>query len=1101
LSATPARTGDETGDGTVGHIDFRLLGSMEVRVDGQPVPLPGAAERALLALLLLSAGRTVAATSLVDRLWSADTLPVDPVNALQTRVSKLRRSLARAGVDVVSRSGAGYRADVEPGSVDVDRFVAGVRAGRAAASSAGGRAGVEALAEYDDALALWRGDPLADFAAETWATVEAARLTQLRLAALTERAEVALALGRHTEVITDLGPFVAADPKHEALAALLMRALYRGGRQAEALEVYARTRTVLDDELGLEPSAALRALHQRVLRQDPALAAVPTPESPEPEPSSRRPGSARVDWAQPGAAQPSTNLPASVRPLIGRDGELAALDDLLGRSRVVSLVGPGGAGKTALAFAVAARLTAGFADGVWVTRLAPVTDSSGVALAVADALGVPLDGAAPTAQARDRLVGYLARRRLLLVLDNCEHVLDAAARLVDEILAGCPDVTVLATSREALAVPGEVQFALAPLAAPPDDAKAGAVLDFPAARLFVERARAVRGDLELADADLVAVARICQRLDGMPLALELAAARMSSLSVRELAERLDDRFTLLTAGPRTAEARQRTLRATVDWSHALLTDAERTVFRRVAVFRGGWTLAAAMAVVSDGVGNGDAPERGDVRVSEHDVLDLVGRLVERSMVTAEPGHPTRYRMLETLRQYAVERLAASGEQASLAARHAGYFRRFAEEAEVSLRGHGQRETLRRLRDEQPNLRAALAWLTADIGGADAGRVEEALRLSGALGLFWHLGRHVEGREVLRRVVATPGGSRAARARALQAVSLVERPRGCLVHPSPRCAETARESLELFAAEGDLHRAALSRVLLAVEGVNGSAPEASERLLQEADEQFAAEDDVWGHAVIAFVRLETYLKSGDEARALATGRAAVAAFRELDDPWGLSAVLYHLGWGLRQFGRYADAVPTLEEAIEVATSAGLFNTVQWALADLGVALLHLNQLDAARECFDRAGAASEEIGDGAGEVLAAYGEAVLARLAGDWSRAGELFTRALAGFEALGTPAAAGLALAGLARCDEQDGNVDSARERYEQVRALGEAIGEPSLLASALEGHARVAAARRSGREAQELLERARVIRLSTTRPAPPHERAELAAIGTTFSR
>ena len=501
------------------------------------------------------------------------------------------------------------------------------------------------------------------------------------------------------------------------------------------------------------------------------------------------------------------------------------------------------------------------------------------------------------------------------------------------------------------------------------------------------------------------------------------------------------------------------------------------VFRRLAVFHGGWTVAAAEAVVPDGA------------VAPTDVLDVLMGLVRRSMVIAEPGHPTRFRMLETLRQYAAERLADAGEHDALAARHARWFGTVADEADLSLRGPGQRDALHLLRAEQPNLRAALTWLSAD-----PGRVDDALQMAGALGLFWHLGRHVEGRAVLRGLVPHGAGSPAARARALQAMSLVERPRACLVHPSPGCAETARESLELFDAVGDAHRAALSRVLLAVEGVDGSAPDESARLLREAGERFTAEGDAWGHAVIAFVRMETFLKTGDEPRALATGRAAVAAFRALDDPWGLSAVLYHLGWGLRQFGRYAEAVPVLEEAIDVSAGAGLHNTAQWALADLGVAFLHLGQLDDARTCFDRAGAASEEVGDGAGEVLAAYGRAVLARVGGEWARARTMFARAQTGFEELGTPVAAGLAVVGIARCDEQDGALERAREGYDRALALGSAAGEPGLRASALEGLGRVAAASGDPEGGRALVRQARAVRQASSRPAPPYESAELTA-------
>lgn len=1064
-------------------IEVRLFGAMQLRVDGAPARLPGPAERRLLALLLLSPGRTVPTSSLIDRLWGEGDLPSDPLNALQIRVSKLRRVLAQHGLDVLSREASGYRVDIAADSVDLHRFAQTVRSARAATARAGGPNDA-ALSLYDDALALCRGGVLADFAGDSWATVEAARLDQLRMAAITERAETALALGRHVEVVADLEPLLSEQPTQEVLAGLLMTALYRSGRQADALDVYARTRDVLDSELGLEPSPALRALQQRILRQDPGLAGEPEAAAAVTVALARPAASVPPTSAAPPVglettpeAPPAVVLPTEVTPLVGRDEEMAAVSRLLSKARVVTLVGPGGAGKTTLAFAVARQLAETAAD-VRVARLAAAGPAE-VALVVADAVGVPLDGADPTADIHDRLMSYLRHRRVLLVLDNCEHVVDVVARLVDGLVPVAPELTVLATSREALAIRGEVQFALSPLAVPPDATPPERVLGYAAARLFVDRATAVRSNLALTPDDLVAVNSICRQLDGMPLALELAAARVASLSLAELAERLGDRFALLTTGPRTAEARQRTLRATVDWSHALLTDQERVVFRRLAVFHTGWTLAAAEAVT---------PGEG---VAEEEVLDLIDHLVQRSMVVSDGGHPTRFRMLETLRQYAFERLVESHEHGNVAARHAAYFRRFAEDADRSLRGRGQRDTLRRLREENANLRAALGWLSAD-----PARIDDALRLAGSLGLYWHLGRHVEGREVLRDLMrSAPPGSRAARARALQAVSLVERPRACLVHPSIRCGETAHESLELFVAEGDAGRAALSRVLLAVQLIGGLAASEFVGLLRQAEQQFEATGDEWGLAVIAFVRLQDYLVRGDDDRARVTGRVAADAFRALDDPWGLSAVLYHLGWGLREFGQYAGSVPVLEEAIDVALSAGLHNTAQWALADLGLSLLYLNDSDGARECFDRAAAASREIGDAAGEVLAAYGRGVMAQMAGDADAARSLFTEATAGFTRLGTPLPAGQALTGLAWCDLVQGNLDRSHDRYSEVRQMASGAAEPALTAAALEGLALVAAARDDPATAVALVAEAATLRRSISRPTPPHERALLAPI------
>ena len=1060
---------DESGE-PLNTVRFRLLGPTEILVDGQPTPLPGGAERALLVLLLLSPGRTIAATTLIDRLWSEASLPVDPMNALQIRVSKLRRALAAVRGDLVTREHAGYRINVDPSAIDAEQFAEMLREARARANAAAGQYSDDDLDAYDDALALWTGDPLADFVTEQWAMAEAARLNELRLAALTERTQVALALGRHLETVGDLEAVVAKDPTQESLAGLLMTALYRSGRQSAALDVFSRTRAVLDDELGLEPSASLRSLHERVLRQDASLgspsdSAGVAPPIGLPGPRRRR---------QELALEAIGTLPTVVRPLIGRDEQLAELGRLLSGERLVTLVGPGGAGKTTLALAAAVQARPTFRDGAFGVRLAPVNDPQQVTVSMAEALGVPLDGAAVDRDVRGRLTRYLERRQLLLLVDNCEHVVDAVASLVDELLSRCPELTVLATSREALAVPDELQLLVGPLDTAPEGTPATDVLDYPATRLFVERARMLRPGLAFADEDRLAVARIARALDGLPLAIELAAARVSAMSPPEIAHRLAHRFELLTTGARTAEARQQTLRATVDWSYELLNANEQVVFNRLSVFRGGWTLAAAEAVISD------------ADISAGEVLDTIGRLVERSLVVVLPGRTTRYRMLETLREYARERLVDSAEDSKLSQRHAVHFHRFAEEVDVALRGHAQREALRSVRAEQPNIRAALSFL-----GGPAGDPDLALGMAGSLGLFWHLGRHLEGRETLGRLLdldASPG----ARARALQAVSLVERPRACLVHPSPRCAKTARESLEIFDELGDPSRAALSRVLLAVEGVTGSDPEQSRTLLAEAEDQFERDGDSWGRAVIGFVRMETALKRGDVHVAVPTGRATAAAFRELDDPWGLSAILYHLGWGLRQFGRYEDSARVLEEAIDVATGAGLYNTVQWALADLGVTQLHLGERAAARDAFDRASAASEHVGDGAGTILAAYGYGLLAHTEGDWQEARGRYADALEGFALLGTPVPQGLAVAGLARCDEAQSDPASAKRRFEDVLETGRRMGEQSLTALALEGLARLAAGRGDDGVAHDLAGEASRVRDASGRPAPPHERRDM---------
>ena len=975
-------------------MNLHLLGPFEMVVDSGPVRLAGRGERALVTLLGLSPGRVVADTTLIEQLWSDGDQPVDPVNALQTRVSKVRRALAAAGSgELLTRQGAGYRLAIDPAGVDVHRFTAMIdRARRAGAAD-------EAIRLYDGALAEWRAEPFVDFAGEPWATVETTRLVELQLAAIAERAERMLTLGRYEELVADLEPVVAGAPTRERLVGQLMTGLFNAGRQADALAVYARTQQVLADELGLDPSRELRGLMEQILRQDAAIS-----------PAAASPSTVLRD------VRASANLPLRLTSFVGRDDDLDRVLKALRGARLVTLAGPGGAGKTSLGVEAARRVGPDFADGVWLVRLAPVTEPEMLVHAFADGVGLSIEGGTVVHRPRDVLVGRLTGRDMLIVLDNCEHLIEPVAALVQAILERCPQVRILATSREALAVPGEVQLAVAPLPVPAEESPSERVPEFSAARLFLDRAAAVRPDLT-ADAPMLdAVAVICRRLDGIPLALELAAARLAGLQPLELADRVRDRFAVLTSGDRTAEARQRTLRSAVDWSHDLLTQQERVLFRRLAVFRGGWTLTAAEAVVTD------------AELPAQRVMELLERLARQSLVVLDQsGGHTRYRMLETLRQYATGKLADAGDTTAMDAAHAAYFLAVGEQAETGLRGPGQDRWMSLLRTEHANLRAALNWLVVTDGQDDL-----AQRLAGSLGLYWHLGRHLEGREVLRRVMALPGGSPHSRARALQAVSLVERPRACIVHPSAQCAAAAQESLQTFQLVGDRGRAAFSELLLAVEGISGGAHPDADAALQHADNQFADLGDDWGRAVAAFVRMEKLTYHSDLASVRAAAADATARFRALKDGWELSAVLYHFGWALTRFGAPADAVPVLQEAIDVASAAGVYNTAQWATADLGLALLGLGRVDEAATYFTRAGTARDQVGDDAGTILHTYGQAVLAAAWGDHPAARTLFVRAHDGFQRLGVAVPTGLALAGIAATDEHLGDSPAAQDGYQQ---------------------------------------------------------------------
>jgi predicted ATPase/DNA-binding SARP family transcriptional activator/tetratricopeptide (TPR) repeat protein len=1030
--------------------EFGLLGPLEVVVAGAGRRPPTGAERALLAVLLLNAGRLVPASTLMDALWGDDP-PANAANALQGRVSRLRRSLADAGVpgDPLVTRRPGYLLDVDPDGVDVHRFTRLVTGARQLVARG---AATDAAALYDEALGLWRGDPLADIDSGPWVRAETVRLTELWLSAVEDRTELRLAGGGHTHLVPELEDLTARHPLRERLHSQLMLALYRSGRQADALDAYRRLRRTLDDELGLQPSAELRALEQAILRQDASLTAPATTPA-----TNGRPATGPGD-------EPRSNLPIRLTSFVGRHSELAELRDLLRRHRLVTLTGPGGAGKTSLAIEA-------LADdhlGVRLVRLADVTEPARVPRAVADALGVP-EGDGPVEQ---RLVGYLRDHDVVLLLDNCEHVVDAAAALAETLLTRCPGLRLVATSREPLAVPGEVQLAVPPLPTPPPEATPDDVAGYESVQLFVDRARAVLGPFRLDPETAPHVAEICRRLDGIPLAVELAAARVKTMPVHELADRLTDRFRLLTGGPRTAAARQRTLRATVDWSHQLLTPQQRTVFRRLSVFRGGWDVEAAERVCA-GAGI--------------DVVNLLAELVDRSLVVADRDTTGRLRMLETLRQYAGERLAEAAETDTVGAAHATHYAAIVERAEPQLRGPRQADWLAWLDTERDNVRAALDWCRRhgdthpDLG----------LNLVGGLGWFWYFASNTDGHHDIAAVLAsTASGSAGARAHALQGHSVAARPRSCIVHPNAACAASAEQSARLF---DDAHRRALSTTLLAVEGISGHAVDASHRMLAAADDEFVGAGDEWGRALVLFVRLELSAAAGDLDAAAAHAESSLGLFRRLDDHWGVSAVQYHLGMALHRAGLVDRALDTYRAALAEARRAGPANTVQYVLANMGHAALLNLDADRAGQLFAEADAVARRLG-AEGNPLAALGIGLLARLRGDLPDAARRLADALDGVTGSAGTDWAAIAGAGLGFVAEASGRLDAAEEHHRAAWELGLDAGRAgdAAVAVAIDGLACVAAARDDGSAAVALLARAARWRAERRRPAAPLERRDI---------
>ena len=773
--------------GRTSSLDLCVLGPMRAIRAGRDLSLGGPKQRSVLALLLLEAGRVVPSDRLVDELWRGRP-PPGAVKTLRSYVSRLR-TLLRPNAALIGRGG-GYVLELEEAQVDAARFELLVGEGQAALARGVARVAADRLRE---GLALWRGRALADLVDIASLALESRRLEELRLTALEGRIEAELDLGLHAKLVGELETLVAEHPLRERFWRQLVLALYRCERQAAALATYRRARELLAREHGLEPGEELRRLEQAVLRQD-----VP--------PVARR--------------TQRHNLPAQLTSFVGREQELAELERLLPEARLLTLTGVGGVGKTRLALELGVRIVEGFPGGVWLVDLGAITEPALVPQQVAVVLGLREGPELPLVEV---LRNYLRQAGAVLLLDNCEHLLPSCAEFVEILLRGAPTLRILATSREPIGVAGEVEYALAPLAVPPaaastDDAAAAA-----AVRLFLERSSAARVAAATPTA-VATLARICRDLDGIPLAIELAAARTSTLSVDEIAAHLDDRFALLKYWRRVAVPRHQTLRATMDWSYELLSEAERKALRRLSVFAGGFTLRTATGVCVDG--------------DEEEALDVVGRLVERSLVVADLREDeTRYRLLETVRQYAAERLGETGDLEESRRAHAATLLRLAE----ADRWAGK-EGLSRLVVENDNVRAALERTLA--AGDPLGP-----RLARAFGRVWLArGQLEEGGDWLQRALFVHPDRDELRAELLGLLGAILYEKGEVA----RADEVLTEGLELARAaanptlEAELRvRRARARTFLGSLGFREALRECEEaaKILETAGD-FAALADAW-----------------------------------------------------------------------------------------------------------------------------------------------------------------------------------------------------------------------------------------------------------------
>jgi predicted ATPase/DNA-binding SARP family transcriptional activator/DNA-binding CsgD family transcriptional regulator len=896
---------------------IRLLGSFRVSVGPRTVGENGwrlKKAKSLVKLLALAPGHQMHREQLAQWLWPNSSDSKAQANSLRQALYAARRTLAvEPDSSPTGATSDSYLRLLEdqvalcpegPLWVDVAAFEEAVTTARR----------VREPAAYRAAIDLYAGELLPEDRYEEWVQERREGLKFTHLFLLLELAVLYEERGEFEGAIGVLRKAVVEEPTNEEAQVGLMRMYSAIGRQGEALLQYERLRKALSEELGVEkPGEAARHLYQEI-RAGRAPEARTTGE----ETRGPSPGSPADPFHF-----PRHNLPVERTSFVGREDEMVEVERLLSMTGLLTLTGAGGAGKTRFALALARKLAGTYPDGAWLVELAPLSEPELVERTVAAALGVREQ---PGRSLTDTLKDSLRVKKLLLVLDNCEHLVEAAALLAEALLDSCPNLKVLATSREALNITGELVWRVSSLSVPDKTGNyysssmtmVEELRRYESVRLFVERARYRRPSFELTSENAGAVAEVCRRLEGIPLAIELGAARVGVLSVEQIAARLKDSLGVLAGGSRTAEPRQRTLRGALEWSFDLLGEPERDLFCQLSVFAGGWTLEAAEAVCS----------WEDIEPSE--VLDLLSRLVDKSLAKTEidgPGEELRYGMLEPVRQYGLERLEERGEAETVRRRHAAWCLAFAEGAERELSGPEQSGWLEKLETEHDNLRAALRWTLA------GGKAELGLGLAAALWSFWYTRGHLsEGRRWLESTISEAGPLvTLTKAKALNGVGYISIFQG----EYEAAKEFLEEGLVLYRELGDTEGIASSLIYLGFVAVLGQRD--LETVPALYDEAAGLGPELQDRRVVANLLLFSGLvaiSQGDLERGLALNEESLALFRQIGDIQGMGHCLNNLGIGAVLQADYNKASALLRENLRMARESDYKLAIQYSFLGLG-----------------------------------------------------------------------------------------------------------------------------------------------------------------------